>query len=231
MYSSAGFGGGSSYLALLSLSALPYTEFRFIALACNIVVVATTSYLFYRSKMISFRKIWPLLFCSVPMAFLGGTILLQERLFFLLLATFLGVSSMAMIVRKPNETVYQSSAKANGLIGGGIGFLSGLIGIGGGIILSPILHLTNWDTAKRISGATAFFILVNSIAGLAGQFSKEISFSNGTTLVFLVLAVGLGGQLGGRLNLHFLKPKMIRRLSAFIILVVALRIFYKYLII
>jgi len=168
IYSSAGFGGGSSYLAVLSLGSLEFIEMRMIALTCNIVVVLSSVFLFSKHQYIKWQKILPLLVLSVPLAFLGGSIKLEARFFFLLLGASLFISAVLMLVNQ--KITYRKLPRfSNGLIGGGIGFLSGMVGIGGGIFLSPLLHLTQWDRPKVIAATCATFIFVNSIAGLTGQ--------------------------------------------------------------
>src|SRR4051812_42643882 len=139
VYASVGFGGGSSYLAILSMYDLPFREIRLIALICNIVVVTSGTIIFLFNSEINWKKILPLAVVSIPMAYLGGSLPLKEEIYFLLLAITLLVASVLLWI-KPNNNNGKGEMKTNyvrdGLLGGGIGFLSGMVGIGGGIFLS-----------------------------------------------------------------------------------------------
>ena len=227
IYSSAGFGGGSSYLATLSFFGLGFVDLRMIALICNIVVVSSSVFLFSKHKYIKWRKILPIILFSVPLAFIGGSIKIEARYFFLLLGISLFLSAVAMMITSDKE-IKKFPKLSNGLIGGGIGFLSGMVGIGGGIFLSPILHLSKWGTPKVIAATSAAFILVNSISGLIGQV-----FANGFTLTLetlgvLILAVILGSQIGVRLTIFKLNLIHVKQVTAFVILIVSIRILLKY---
>ncbi|MFL5774141.1 MAG: TSUP family transporter, partial [Flavisolibacter sp.] len=140
VYASVGFGGGSSYLAILSMYELPFREIRLIALICNIVVVTSGTIIFLLNREINWKKILPLALLSIPMAYLGGSLPLKEEIYFLVLGITLLVASVLLWI-KPNNNNEWGDMKTNyvrdGLLGGGIGFLSGMVGIGGGIFLSP----------------------------------------------------------------------------------------------
>ena len=227
VYSSAGFGGGSSYLAVLSFFGLGFSDLRMIALICNIVVVASSVFLFSKHKYLNWKRIIPLVLLSVPLAFLGGSLNIESIFFYRLLGFSLLLSAVIMILGNKVETK-KFPKYSNALIGGGIGFLSGLVGIGGGVFLSPFLHLSKWDKPKVIAATSAAFILVNSIAGLIGQvysygFKLEWKFVGA-----LVLAVILGGQVGMRVTLFKLDPIQVKRITAFVILTVAIRLLFKY---
>jgi len=228
LYSSPGFGGGSSYLATLSLFPMAFQDMRMIALICNVVVVCSSVVLFNKHKFIRWKKVIPLIALSIPLAYLGGKILLQERSFFILLGFSLLLASLVMIFDK-NSSTRRIPKYGNAAIGGGIGFLSGMVGIGGGIFLSPILHLSKWGKPKVIAATSAIFILVNSLAGILGQlmvYEINLNFSKLTVLTF---AVFLGGQIGVRLTIFKIDPLWVRRITAFVILIVSLRLLFKYL--
>ncbi len=235
-YSMAGFGGGSSYLAIMTVLNINYLLIRPIALICNIVVVLGGVIIFYRAGFFKWKKITPLIITSIPLAYLGGRFSLTENYFFILLGITLLLAAVFMLLptTKKNKTINQeiSSSKnnylINSLLGGAIGFLSGLVGIGGGIFLAPILHLINWDTTKVISATASFFILVNSIAGLAGQFTNTTFTMNWQLCFLLITAVFLGGQIGNRVSIQKLSPRAIKSVTAILILIVALRILIKY---
>jgi len=227
-YSAAGFGGGSSYLAVLALvPSLAFEEIKILALICNIIVVSGSVLIFYKNGLIHFKRVWPLIVLSVPFAYLGGRMCLDETLFFVLLACTLLAASLLMLLSKPPAS-RQLPNYINSIIGSGIGFLSGMVGIGGGIFLSPILYLSKWGSAKLIAACTALFILVNSIAGLTGQLmTNEISL-NISFVCSLGLAVFVGGQLGARLTTIKLNAQKVKTITALLILLVALRLLYKY---
>ncbi len=226
IYSSAGLGGGSSYLATLSLISLPFIDLRMIALICNIVVVSSTIILFAKHDYIKWRKIFPLILLSVPLAYLGGTMKLDAQFFYLLLGGSLLISALLMLMDIKRKA-YSLPRYSNAGIGGGIGFLSGMVGIGGGIFLSPLLHLANWAKPKVIAATTAAFILVNSIAGLLGQIQTNGFQVDWRFLLGLIVAVIVGSQIGVRLTIFKLNPQGVRKMTAIVILIVAIRLLIK----
>jgi uncharacterized protein len=230
IYSSVGFGGGSSYLVLLAqpwFSLLPET-IRPAALLCNVVVVTGGTIIFYRQGFLKWKDIWPFLIISVPAAFLGGFWKMKESTFFILLGfTLLGAAFFLWI--KPNGSSRRLSIPVQATLGGSIGLLSGLVSIGGGIFLSPILHLINWADAKRIAALASAFILVNSISGLIGQFASGAKPIDWQFVLPLLVAVFAGGQIGSRLGANTFNALYIRRITAILILVAAVTILRDYL--
>lgn len=233
LYASAGFGGGSSYLALLALWSIDFQLMKSTALLCNVVVVTGGVYHFYRSGHLSLKKAWQLSLASVPMAFIGSYLPLKQETFFLLLGIALTLAAVFMCYRLFLEKTYEpdpartKSTFRYGVIGGLIGLLSGMTGIGGGIYLAPILRLGRYDTAKHIAGLSSFFILVNSIAGLLGQAAKkEIVFSPHFSLP-LLLSVIVGGQIGSRVSAAVLKPRWVEGATAVLILYAGVRMLIK----
>src|ERR1019366_10660578 len=178
IYASVGFGGGSSYLAILALYALPFKEMRLIALICNIIVVTGGTIIFIKNKQVNRKKILPLALISVPMAFLGARIKLSQDTFFIILGCSLIVAAVLLWIKTRNITLEDVNAVTkntyvkDGLLGGSIGLLSGMVGIGGGIFFSPFFNLLKWDTPKKIAATASVFILVNSIGGIAGQLTN-----------------------------------------------------------
>jgi len=233
-YASVGFGGGSSYLAVLALTTLAFTQIRATALLCNVVVVSGGTYMYIKNGYFNYKKILPLVLLSIPMAFLGGYLQIGFKLFYILLGFTLTIAAITMwlskyIDKSEKEIIKESNLFKDTSFGGFIGFISGLVGIGGGIFLAPLLHLTKWDTPKRIAATSSFFILVNSIAGLLGQFQNpnfEIEPKLTLTLLFTVL---VGGQIGTRMSLKYLNPNTIRRLTAILIAFVGIKLLLKHL--
>ncbi|AKQ45627.1 hypothetical protein TH63_08145 [Rufibacter radiotolerans] len=230
LYSSVGFGGGSSYLALLALFLPNFLEIKSVALLCNLVVVSSGTYLFYKEGLFNPKKFLPLVALSIPAAFYGATIKLSPAFFFISLGLILCLSGILLILqyfRPPESQTFShdhSSKAADLTLGAVTGFVSGLVGIGGGILLSPVLHLIKWAEARTIAALASFFILVNSVAGLVGLVASG-SFQVNPGLLFpLLLAVLLGGQLGTRWNLQLLPPKAIKGLTGFFVLIIGLKL-------
>ena len=234
VYSSVGFGGGSSYLAVLTLFSFPFMEMKMTALICNIIVVTGGTFLFIRHKQIDWKKVIPTVVVSVPMAFLGARVKLSENSFFVILGFSLIVAAALLWTqRKQMANDEASKFKANylrdALLGGAIGLLSGMVGIGGGIFLSPILNLMKWDTPKKIAATASFFILVNSISGIAGQLSTLQKGINYTHIALFSAAVLVGGQLGSRIGIKKLDPIVIRRITAFVVFIAGIEVLHKHL--
>jgi hypothetical protein len=222
IYASVGFGGGSSYLALLAqpVFSLAPEVIRPTALLCNIIVVTGGTLIFLRDKKIVWKEVWPFLVVSIPMAYIGGLWRIKDDTFFILLGITLMVASFFLWVQPEQVRTHRryNTTGFNILLGGGIGLLSGLVSIGGGIFLSPVLHFLKWSEAKKISALASLFILVNSISGLAGQFNRGVPELRWQFIVPLLVAVLLGGQLGSRLGARKFDPIYIKRITAVLIL-------------
>jgi uncharacterized protein len=232
VYSSVGFGGGSSYLAILALYDLPFKEMRLIALICNIIVVTGGTLAFIRHKQLAWKKIIPLIIASVPMAYLGARIKISADVFFTLLGCSLLVASVLLWIKtkavKKSPQQQKDSYVKNTAIGGGIGFLSGMVGIGGGIFLSPLLNLMRWDVSRRIAATASVFILVNSLSGIAGQFFHAPTL-DGTRILFLCIAVFAGGQIGSHIGIRKFNLLLIRRVTAVLVFVAGIEVLIKHL--
>ena len=233
LYSSVGFGGGSSYLAILALTSIVFTQIRATALLCNIVVVSGNVMLFYYQKELNWKKTIPLVTFSIPLAYLGGYLKISQEFFFILLGITLFFAAITMWLSKKivakDEKMNTSKPFRNASFGGLIGFISGMVGIGGGIFLAPLLHLTNWDTPKKIAATASFFILVNSFAGLMGQYSNPDFELDWNLTTILLITVFIGGQIGSRISNKFFTPVQLKKTTAILIAFVSLRILIKYL--
>ncbi len=231
IYASVGFGGGSSYLALLAVAGIPFQEIRLTALICNILVVTGGTLIFWQNKQLDLRKILPLVVVSVPLAFLGAKMRLQEAFFFQLLGISLLLASTLLWFQGRKEADPTVLPKNNylrdGLLGGAIGLLSGLVGIGGGIFLSPVLHFLNWHTARKIAATASVFILVNSIAGIGGQLAHLPADLHWGRVALLGAAVLLGGQLGSRISIARFDPLLIRRVTAVLVFAAGVEVLFK----
>ena len=232
IYSSVGFGGGSTYLAILLIWGVPYTIFPVIALVCNIIVVSGNSINFIRSKNINFDLLFPYLIGSIPFAFIGGSITIEKSLFEILLFCVLLVAGIFLLIE--SKSFNKEQIKINKIprlisisIGAIIGFMSGLVGIGGGIFLSPLLFLMKAGYPRHITSSASLFILINSIFGIAGQLTKDQILDQVTNYWPLFLAVLIGGQIGSLLNIKFLSNKILALLTSFLVIFVAIRMGIK----
>lgn len=223
-YSIVGFGGGSSYIAFLALFDVPYTELPKIALICNLIVVSGGSLLFVKSGHFRKNLFWPFACTSVPFAFLGGIIPISEEVFYILLGlTLLFAGGRILLKRQRGPADYEGkplSFKKGAVVGAGIGFLSGLVGIGGGIFLSPLLLNLRWGNSKNIAATASLFILFNSIAGLLGQLTKANVNVSLMSYWPLFLAVFCGGQIGSRLGAKRLSPLWVSSITALLVIFV-----------
>jgi uncharacterized membrane protein YfcA len=233
LYAAVGFGGGSSYLAILALTGIVFTQIRATALLCNIIVVSGNVFLFYHQKKLNWKKILPLILFSIPLAYLGGYLKISQQFFFILLGSTLLFAAITMWISKriisSDEKKSNSKPLKNSVFGGVTGFISGMVGIGGGIFLAPLLHLTNWDTPKKIAATASFFILVNSIAGLLGQYSNPNFIIDWNLTSILLVTVFIGGQIGSRISNHYFTPIQLKKATAILIAFVSIRVLWKYL--
>lgn len=232
IYSSVGFGGGSTYLAILLIWGVPYTIFPVIALVCNIIVVSGNSINFIRSKNTNFNLLFPYLVGSIPFAFIGGSITIEKSLFEILLFCVLLVAGIFLLIESKSFNKEQIKInKISRLIsisfGSIIGFMSGIVGIGGGIFLSPLLFLMKAGYPKHITSSASLFILINSIFGIAGQLTKDQVLDQVITYWPLFLSVLIGGQIGSLLNIKFLSNKILALLTSFLVIFVAIRMGIK----
>lgn len=234
IYASVGFGGGSSYLAILAMYALPFKELRLIALLCNIIVVTGGVYIYIKKQQVNWKKIIPLVVLSVPMAYLGAIVRISQNTFFFILGCSLVIAAILLWIKTNPATITdikepkKNAVIKNGALGGAIGFLSGMVGIGGGIFLSPILNLMKWDVPKKIAATASVFILVNSISGVIGQLATAPGNMNYTRIILLCLTVLIGGQAGSRMSVKF-NPVVVRRMTAVLVFCAGIEVLFKHL--
>ena len=260
VYSSAGLGGGSTYTALLVLNDVDHRVLPMLSLACNLLVVSGACLRFATQRQISWSRSIPLVVGSIPLAWVGGSIPLDREVFVPLLSGTLIVAGVLLLIGRSKERSDETSSRENqpekvslanqtgssrmnfwwrsGVIwqaslGAGLGLLAGLVGIGGGIFLSPVLHLTRWSHARDIAATSSLFILVNSVAGLVGQTSKhgwsvsEIATEFQTHAPWwpwLFVSVLIGGQIGNRAASSWLSHLTLRRITAVIVLAAGIRL-------
>ena len=223
LYASVGFGGGSTYSALLALTGFDYRVLPVLSLACNIVVVTGSSVRFARAGLTPWRGAIVLTAIAAPAALLGGLTPIGEGAFLTLLGASLVLTGLTLCVPETSvcpvtgEAEPMKAARYMPLLAAPIGYLAGLVGIGGGIFLAPLLHLVRWNGARQVAATAAFFILVNSLFGLVGQLAKNGPDRFGEALAMglpLLLAVVVGGQIGSLLAVRFLPQNIIRWLTA-----------------
>ena len=259
LYASVGFGGGSTYNALLALADVDYRLLPAVALTCNILVVIGGTWRFHKAGLMPWKRALPLVVISAPFAWLGGLTPIKETLFLSLLAGSLLVAGLALLFQRDapepsplrldqpeadqvslpsrlreglgeGQLLHRKATIADLLTGAGVGYLAGLVGIGGGIFLAPYLHITRWAGAKQIAATASLFILVNSIAGLGGQLLKlggSGALPDVAAYWPLALAVIIGGQIGSFAGTKVLSPTLVKRATGVLILYVAGQLVWK----
>ena len=234
LYSSVGFGGGSTYLALLLIWGIPYIALPVIALSCNVIVVSGNCFNYIRAGNLNFRLLYPYLIGSIPLAYIGGFLPVEKQLFEILLFIVLLAAGILLLFNfksyDDNKESYKKvSIFFSILIGGLLGFISGIVGIGGGIFLSPILFLIRAGKPKHIVTTASLFILINSVSGIVGQLTKNAVLLEMQNYWYLLIAVLIGGQFGNFLNLKIFPVRVLALLTAILVLFIATRIGIRFL--
>lgn len=231
LYAAVGFGGGSTYTALLLLGGVAVGLVPAISLACNIIVVSGGTIRFARSGAMSWAKALPLVAVAAPLAFLGGLTPVKQGVLVVLLGLSLLASAVALLIQPQKAKPEQLSPRLLLPIAAALGFLAGVVGIGGGIFLAPILHLIRWAEARTVAATASLFILVNSLFGLTGQLFK----GKGSEMIGavashwpLLVAVLIGGAIGTQLAVKSGPAALIRRLTAVLVGVVAIRLLFGF---
>ena len=232
LYSSVGFGGGSTYLALLLIWKIPYYIFPVIALICNIFVVSGNSFNYIRAGNLNLKLLIPYLIGSIPLAFIGGSLPIDKQLFEIILFLVLAFAGIFLLINFKSYDDEKNTYKSipifiSIIIGGILGFISGIVGIGGGIFLSPILFLIKAGKPKHIVTTASLFILINSISGVVGQLTKNVVFNDLSNYWYLFLAVIIGGQIGNFLNLKIFPTRLLALVTSLLVLFVSVRMGIK----
>lgn len=234
LYASVGFGGGSSYIALLSLSDIDYRLSAILALLCNILVVSGNCWRYWHAGQLKLRPYWGFLLGSIPLSWLGGRLAVSE--FFHLsfgykFAARRPFHALATIdAQKKIVDIMPPSFPIAFASGGILGFVAGLVAIGGGIFLAPLLHIKRWGEAGSIAAFCSFFILINSVFGLIGQMQKNNFLTAFEAVQIgwpLFAAVIIGGGLGNHIGVLRFEQAMIRRVTALLVIFVALRLLWR----
>lgn len=230
LYATVGFGGGTSYIGMLAVMSLPFEVIPKISLLCNILVVSGGCWHYYKSELMRKSLILPFVISSVPMAFLGGYFPLTEKNFYIILTISLLLCGLRILFIKDRQ---QEEIKEPGpgvalITGGLLGLLSGMVGIGGGIFLSPLLINLGWARSKNAAAVASVFILVNSFSGLVGQFVKSPSLPDLMTYVPLFIAVIVGGQIGSRIGTHRkISYTLVQKGTGLLTLFISVRLLFK----
>ena len=232
LYSSVGFGGGSTYLALFLIWDVPYYIFPIMALFCNMIVVSGNCFNYIKAGNLDLKLLIPYLIGSVPLAFIGGSLQIEKDFFEILLFIVLTLAGFLLLCKfksyDDENGTYRNIPKFISIIIGGIlGFISGIVGIGGGIFLSPILFLIKASKPKHVVTTASIFILINSISGILGQLTKSLVLTEIQNYWFLFLAVFIGGQIGNHLNLKIFPARILALVTAVLVIFVAARMGVK----
>ena len=232
LYSSVGFGGGSTYLALLLIWDLPYYIFPVIALICNIIVVSGNSFNYIRSGNFNLKLLFPFIIGSVPLSFIGGTLIIKKEIFEILLLIVLLIAGLLILLNNKSYKNEDLIIKKLNIffslfIGSILGLISGIVGIGGGIFLSPILYLLKAEKPKIIATTASLFILINSISGILGQFTKQIILNEIFNYWLFFVSVFVGGLIGNYLNIKIFSNRILAIITSLLVIFVAIRVSYK----
>ena len=228
LYSSVGHGGASGYLAVLSLIAVPPSTMASTALTLNVLVAGVSLIFYVRAGHLSMKLSWPFIILSVPSAFVGGYIRVAEGTYYVLLSVALLFAAFRLAMSAANAeeiTEFKKVRLPVSLpVGAGIGLLSGIVGVGGGIFLSPLMLLFRWADPKQTSAVAALFIVVNSLAGMTGRILKG-GFVVGEFLPLIVVAF-VGGLLGSYFGANRFSGLVLRRLLAVVLVVAACKMIF-----
>ena len=225
LYSSVGHGGASGYLAVMAFLAVSPAVTRPTALVLNLFVASIAFVQFYRAKHFDWKIFLPFAAASIPFAFIGGMIQLPTAVYKIILGITLMLAAVRLAINMKSEIEPRApKVWICFLIGAVLGLVSGLVGVGGGIFLTPILLLMNWTETKKAAGISALFILVNSISGLLGNYAQVLQLSP-TVYVWIFAAIG-GGIIGSTLGSKKFNSMTLRRVLAFGLLIAGVKLIF-----
>jgi uncharacterized membrane protein YfcA len=226
LYASVGHGGASGYLALMALFSFAPETMKPTALLLNLFVAGISFYYYFKGGFFNKKMFLYFAIGSIPLAFIGGTIEIDASIYKKILAILLvfAILKMLNVFGKESDSIKQVKLWQGLLVGGVIGFFSGLIGIGGGIILTPLILLLHWGNMKEAAAVSALFIWVNSAAGLVGQLSSGVHIET-ETFVLVVIAL-IGGVLGGYLGSKKINNQKLRYMLAFVLVIACVKLFF-----
>jgi len=230
LYSSVGHGGASGYLAILSFFIIGQNDIFWLksnVLVLNIIVSSIAIYRFGNRGYINFNFSYPFVLGSVPFAFIGSILDINENIYDILLSITLLLMSIKLLfsLKEKKTKITPSSFYLRLTIGSFIGFFSGLIGIGGGVFLSPILLFLNLESVKKITGASVVFVFFNSISGLIGLNNNSNFFLNENIIIYFSFAVIIGTIIGTQFSLSFTSRKNIRIILSLVVFIAAIKRF------
>lgn len=224
LYASVGHGGASGYLAIMALIGVAPVEMRASALVLNLLVSVLAFLQFHRAVVWNRKLFACLTIPSVFMAYCGSRLPIEDGLYRKLLGAILIIPILKMLVaeRKENKIKDEFNMALALLIGAVVGLISGMIGIGGGILLSPVLIMLGWSSMKQTAAISALFISANSLAGLIGQLQSGFQFND--QIIYWTIAALLGGALGGYWGAAKWRDKALRIILAMVLLLAALKL-------
>jgi uncharacterized membrane protein YfcA len=223
LYSSVGHAGASGYIAVMILFGLAPSAVRPAALVLNILVASLAAWQFWSAGHFSWRLFWPFAMLSIPFSFLGGYLSLPAQTFTILIAIVLFISAVHFFVRPtPDADAHPPARPVAFSVGAALGFLSGMTGVGGGIFLTPLLIVMRWARTKNASAVSAVFILVNSIAGLGGNYAGTRQLP--MFALPLLVAAAVGGTLGSYFGSRRFSPRVIKKVLALVLFIAGMKL-------
>lgn len=229
LYSTVGHGGASGYIALMSLLSFAPEQIKPLALLLNVFVSGIAFFKFYKQNYFSFKIFFPFIITSAPLAFLGGYLKLSSEIYKIVVGLILLYAAIRFLLYKKEnsnlESVVKPSLPVSLSTGAGLGFLSGITGVGGGIFLSPLLLFMKWASAKETAALSAAFIFINSITGLLGQTLSGIVINQ--SFLYIIVAVIFGGFFGAELGSKKINTYYLMKLLGLVMLIAAAKMIFK----
>lgn len=225
-YSAVGHGGASGYLALMALFSFAAETMRPTALLLNLCVSLIAFFQYYRSGYFKWNLFWPFAITSIPAAFLGGLITIDASIYKKILAVLLLFSVVKLLGMKfkTKELLVEQNKMLSLLIGAIIGLFSGMIGIGGGIILSPLVLLLHWAKMKQTAALSALFIFVNSLSGFAGLLVKGFEYKNEMGIMLVIAFIG--GIAGSYYGSRKFENALLNKILAVVLIMASVKLFF-----